>query len=360
MPPKETMNSFQRVMAALAFRQPDRVPLFLFVTMHGAKELGISIREYFSKPEYVVEGQLRLRAKYRNDCLYPFFYAAVEVEAFGAEVIYVEDGPPNSGLPFIRSKEDILKLMPPDVQSSPCLVKVLKTEEMLKKRVTQEVPILGVVMSPFSLPVMQMGFERYLDLIFEGGKYFDRLMRINEEFCVQWANAQLRAGATAICYYDPVSSATIISRELYLRTGFEIAKRTIARIHGPTATHFASGSCLPFLDVIAKTGTKMIGVSINEDMGAIKERSRHQLAVLGNLNGIEMRRWTAEQAELEVKKAIAMAGPGSGFILADNHGEIPFQVPHEVLNAISDAVQKWGSYPLDWVRGEPSRGKIVA
>ena len=62
-----------------------------------------------------------------------------------------------------------------------------------------------------------------------------------------------------------------------------------------------------------------------------------KLTLLGNLNGVTMRRWTAEQAEAEVKAAIAAAAPGGGFILADNHGEIPFQVPDEVLHAIGAA-----------------------
>jgi uroporphyrinogen decarboxylase len=317
--------------------------------MHGARELGLSIREYFSKAEHVVEGQLRMRAKYHNDCIYSFFYAPAEVEAWGAEVIYVEDGPPNSGRPFLRNPEDILRLCPPDVGASPSLRKILEAEQMLKARVAGEVPIVGVVMSPFSLPVLQMGFDRYLDLIYERPDLFDRLMKVNEEFCVAWANAQLRAGATAMTYYDPVSSTTIISREMYMRTGFPIARRTIARIDGPTATHMASGLCLPIVDAIADTGTKIIGISVDEDMGAVKRACGGRLTVMGNLNGIEMRRWSREHATEVVKAAIASAGPGGGFILSDNHGEIPYQVDEEVLLAVSEAVRQWGRYPLTWV-----------
>ena len=66
------MTSLQRVMTTLGHQEPDRVPFFLFVTMHGAKELGVSIENYFYKAENVVEGQLRLRAKYRHDCIYNF------------------------------------------------------------------------------------------------------------------------------------------------------------------------------------------------------------------------------------------------------------------------------------------------
>jgi uroporphyrinogen decarboxylase len=318
--------------------------------MHGAKELGLSIKEYFSKAEYVAEGQLRMRAKYRHDCLYNFFYAPIEIEAWGGEIVYVEDGPPNSGEPIIRSFDDVTKLEPPSqIETIPCLAKVLQSAALLKEKSGDEVPIIGVVMSPFSLPVMQMGFGRYIELIYERPDLFNHLMKVNEEFCVAWANAQLEAGSTAICYFDPVSSPTIIPKEMYLKTGFEVAQRTIAGIKGPTATHMASGRCLQIIGDVAKTGTAIVGVSVSENLETLKMACGDSLTVMGNLNGIAMRNWSTERAEEEVKKVIAQAGSGGGFILSDNHGEIPWQVPDDVLMAISQAVYKWGQYPLTWL-----------
>ncbi len=342
----------QRVLTTLGHKEPDRVPLFLLVTMHGAKELSLSIKEYFSKAENVVEGQLRLRAKYRHDCIYNFFYAPLEVEAWGGEVIYCDDGPVNSGAPFIQNFQDIKNLEPPKVEESPCLGKVLKSAQMLKEKIGDDAPIIGVVMSPFSLPIMQMGFDKYIELMYERHDLFEYLMKVNEEFCVNWANAQLKAGATAICYFDPVSSTTISTRKMYLKTGFEIAKRTITRINGPTATHMASGCCLPIIEDLAQTGTAIVGVSCEEDLEDLKNKCKNKLTVLGNLNGIEMRHWSPAKAEEEVKKAISQAGIGGGFILSDNHGEIPWQVSDDLLMAISEAVHKWGQYPLHWVNDD--------
>ncbi len=344
----QEMTSLQRVLTTLGHQEPDRVPLFLLVTMHGAKELGLSIQEYFSKAENVVEGQLRMRKKYRNDCLINFFYAAVEVEAWGSEVIYREDGPPNSGTPIIRKPEDIKYLEPPKVKEKPCLIKVLEATQQLKAKSGDDAPVLATAISPFSLPVMQMGFDKYIELMYEHPDLFERLMRMNEEFCVEWANAQLEAGATAVTYFDPVSSTTVTPREMYLETGFQIAKRTIARIKGPTATHLASGRSLPILNDISQTGTAAIGISVLEDLTEVKAVCKGKLTVIGNLNGVEMRKWTPQQAESIVKEAIAKAGPGGGYILADNHGEIPWQVPEETLLAISESVHKWGRYPLNW------------
>lgn len=343
------MTSMQRTLAALGQREGDQVPLFLLTTLHGARELGLPIRDYFAEASNVVEGQLRLWKKYRSDCLYPFFYAPIETEAWGGEVIFVADGPPNSGAPVIAAIEAIDRLEPPRVGRSPCLLRVLDAIRGLKERVGDQVPIVGVIMSPFSLPVMQLGFDRYIELIYEQPARFDRLMRINESFAVEWANAQLAAGATAICYFDPVSSPTNIPPELYRRTGQPVAQRTLARINGPTATHLASGRALPILSGLADTGTQAVGVSALEDLAELKAAAAGRLTLIGNLNGIEMRHWTAAEAEAEVKRAIAGAARGGGFILADNHGEIPWQVDDQLLLAIREAADRWGRYPLDWL-----------
>jgi len=343
------MTSMERVLCALGQKEADRVPFFLLLTMHGAKELGMSIREYFSSSANVIEGQLRLRKKYRHDCLYPFFYAAAEVEAWGGEVVFIENGPPNAGEPIIRNREQIDSMIAPQVAGNPALDKSLETIIGLKEKVGDDVPIIGIVISPFSVPVMQMGFEKYLDLIFEDRETFWKLMRLNIEFCVEWGNAQLAAGATAIVYFDPISSPSIIPPNLYHQTGKLIAQQTLPHIKGPTATHLASGRTLGIIPDVVETGSVMIGVSCDEDLADLKRAAEGKIALLGNLNGITMRDWTAEQAESEVKQAIAGAGQGGGFILSDTHGEIPWQVGDETLLAISDAVHKWGNYPLSWV-----------
>ncbi len=340
------MTSAQRVFTAIGQSEPDRVPYFLLLSLHGAKELGISIEEYFSDAKNVYEGQVKLREKYGHDCYYSFFYTPIEVEAFGADVIYSKDGPPNAGAPFLKAS-DIQNLKAPTIKESKPLQKVLQATAMLKEKAGDDVPIIGVVVSPFSLPVMQMGFDKYLDLIYNDRDLFNKLMDVNIEFCVNYSNAQLEAGATAICYFDPISSSTIIPRELYLETGFEVAKRTIAAINGPTATHFASGNCLPILKDVANTGTAVVGVSSLEDLAELKKEADAKLTLLGNLNAIEMRHWSVEETHAKVKEAISKAAKGGGFILAENHGEIPWDIKDETLYAIRDAVEKYGKYPIE-------------
>ena len=118
---------------------------------------------------------------------------------------------------------------------------------------------------------------------------------------------------------------------------------------GQCLAHMASGRCLPIAADLAQTGTAGVGVSALEDLAELKAACRNTLTDIGNLNGVEMRRWTPKQAEAKVKEAIAKAGRGGGYILSDNHGEIPWQVKEETLLAIADAVDNWGRYPLNWI-----------
>lgn len=340
------MTSMQRVGTALSHKEADRVPLFLLFSFYGARELNMSIEEYFQNPENIVTAQLKLKEKYSNDCLYSFFYAAVEMEAFGGKTIFHKEAPPVAGKPVINNVEDIKNLEVPDVYDSPSLKKVLTTIKMLKEQSNGDTPVISVVMSPFSLPIMQMGFEKYLDLLINDKENFELLIKKNEEFCISWANAQLDAGATFIVYFDPMSSTTIIPKDLFMTTGYEISKRIFPRINGPIVTHFASGRSYSIVDEVIDTGASGIVASFDDDFGLIKEKTKGKITLAGNLNLISMLNSSDKEIEKNIRDLIQIAASDGGFIITDAHGEIPWQVPERVLLEISENIKKWGSYPI--------------
>ena len=347
-----TRNAMQRSLCTLSHQEPDKVPLFLGLSMHGAQEAGVPLEKYFLQARYVIEGQCRLQEKYHGDALNPVLYSALETEAWGGTTIFRNDGPPQCGAPVIRMPEQIDSLRVPSLDSAEGLQRELEIIVALKQRYREEIPMIGMVISPFSVPIMQMGFGPYLELLYLQPERWEHLMQLNTEFCIQWANAQLEAGATAICYADPMASTGNIPRELYLRTGYKVLKNVLSGVHGSVAIHLASGRGLEIAEELIASGVAGIGVSGLESLATWKSLAKGRVAVMGNLNGITMRRWTPAQAETEVRRAIAAAGPGGGFILSDNHGEIPLQVSEEVLIAMREAVDRWGRYPLDWIENE--------
>ncbi|MCE5296181.1 MAG: uroporphyrinogen decarboxylase family protein [Euryarchaeota archaeon] len=338
------MTPMERTLTALRHDEPDRVPTFLNLTMHGAKIQGIPIKKYFSDPDAIVKGQLALGKKFGNDCYNAFTYSAAEAETFGAETIFYEDGPPNAGRPVIGSFSDIDSLEVPEIDNTRSMMVTIEATKKLKKEVGEDVPIIGVVISPFSLPIMQMGFENYLELMYSDPARLRALMKVNREFEVDYANRQIEAGATVIMYLDPVSSPTILPREKFVETGFGVAQKSISSIKAPVIIHFASGRFLPIVDKVIEMGVIGVGVSNEEDLGAVKTACGDKLALVGNLNGLQMPTWTEKDVEAQVKDAISKAAAGGGYVLSDNHGEIPYQVPEDVLGWITASCRKYGKY----------------
>lgn len=343
------MTPMARVSTAMSQREPDRVPFFLFLTYHGALEQGMSLRQYFSRAEHVVAAQLRMREKYGHDCLNPFFYGSVEFQAFGGETLFFDESPPNAATPVIRKPEDILSLSPPAVGDCPALRTVLKTIEGLREKGGADIPIFGTVISPFSLPVMQMGFDKYLDLLYDRPELFQRLMAVNEAFSLSWAKAQLKAGANAIAYVDPLASPEMVPLSLYERTGYQSACRIIGALGEGCAMGFGSAPSLEVIEKAIAAGAAAIAAGCDEDIGVFKARVAGRAAVLGNLNGVAMCRWSEDEAVSQVKNVLRRAGKGGGLVLSDSAAELPLQVPEGTLRAISEAVRQWGRYPLDWV-----------
>ncbi|MBI2908448.1 MAG: uroporphyrinogen decarboxylase family protein [Chloroflexi bacterium] len=347
------ITSLQRVLHTLGHKEPDQVPVFLLLTMHGAKELGMSLEEYYANPTNLVEAQLRLADKFGHDCLLGFLYAAGEAMAFGAEAVFFEDGPPNAGSPVAQEAAHLISKPLPDPTRLSPLRETLEAIHLLSERNRNQRPILSVVVGPFSLPIMLLGFEKWINLLYEDPPSAHKLLAYLSEFCVSWANAQLAAGAHAIAFFDPMASTTITTVDQFLTFDLAVATRTIARIKGPCAYAFASGRVGAVLEHIPSTGAAAVVVGEQDDLKAVKASLKGRLGVLGTLNGIEMVRWTPAEAEAAVKACIKAAGPGGGLILTDQHGEIPFYVPDRTLHAVMEAARKWGRYPLTWVDDDP-------
>ena len=335
-----------RLGAALSHQEGDRVPFFLAVTLHPARALGLSIERYFGDTEAVIEGQLLMLKRLGHDAVTSFLHGSAEVEAFGGETLFRSDGPPNAGAPPLTQAGAVEGLQVPDPHQVPALARSLAVARGLKARLGDDVPILGGLVGPISLPVLQLGFERYLDWILDAPKLVQKLWQINEAFCMAWGNAQLAAGASAVAIAEPLASATLLPRELIRTVGMPALRRVREGIQGAVALSSASAPMGGLLQELSELGFVGLAPSCDESLTAAKALLKGRAALMGGLNGLAMSHWTPQDAECAVKAAIQSAGQGGGFVLAEHHGEIPWCVAEETLMAVAEAVRRWGSYPL--------------
>ncbi len=208
------MNAIERFTAVLQGKLPDRVPIIGNLLEQGAKELGLSIEEYYSNGEYVAEGQLRMRKRYGYDNLAGFFYAGKDAEMLGCrKIIFSKIGPPNVGHFVIQKDQDIEKLeIPEDLTQLPAFEEIAKCISILKREAGGIYLIGGSVVGSFSLPALLMGIDRWLELLLTGPESLRKELLLKcSEYCVRMIQALREAGVHGVSYSNPVASADIIT-----------------------------------------------------------------------------------------------------------------------------------------------------
>ncbi len=73
-------TGLDRLAAAVNGEPSDRIPVFCNLFEQGAEVLGMSIEEYYTKGEYVAEGQLRMREEFGYDIAFVVCNALLRTE----------------------------------------------------------------------------------------------------------------------------------------------------------------------------------------------------------------------------------------------------------------------------------------
>ena len=338
------MNSLERILSAVQFQQPDRVPVLPVLLLQGAKELKLSLPEYFQDARNLIAGQKALVEKYHHDGVYGIPHVVEDIEAFGGEIAYCQSGPPTVARLAWQNWQQVTRLQTPVVENVPALVRTLSTLQGLADAFKGEKLIIGAAIAPFSLPSMLIGTDAWFQLLWEDEllrkPIMDDVLAICKDFCVKWSSAQLQAGADVVVLADGMASATCIMREQFQTMALPVIKATIDAIPG-TVVYEPVGHIEPFIDLIGDIGAGVLALECTDDIGKCKQVLAGKMAVMGNLNNIEMIRWSRQDALHKSREVLDRAAPGSGFILAAQGPEIPWSTPGEVIAAIVEAAATW-------------------
>jgi uroporphyrinogen decarboxylase len=129
-------------------------------------------------------------------------------------------------------------------------------------------------------------------------------------------------------------------------------KRLVDAIHGCGLYHWkhSDGNMYPLLDSICAAGSDgidPIDPSGGMELGVVKQKYGHKMAIKGNVDQTELLMYGPAEAVVEaVKKCIRDAGPGGGYVLSSSNS-IHSGVAPDLYKIMIDAVHHYGHYPLD-------------
>ncbi|MDP6951288.1 MAG: uroporphyrinogen decarboxylase family protein, partial [Alphaproteobacteria bacterium] len=250
------MTSRERVLAALAREPVDRTPI-CNPTSVATVELMDLVDAPF--PNANREGELMARLAATGytelgfDAIMPVFSIIQESSALGCKMQWEQ----KDNWPTVRMKEPIWQTaddirIPNDFLTHQDTACVLDAIRLLRKEFGDEVAIVGKTMGPWSMAYHCFGVEPFLLLSLDDpGKtklVLDRL----KEATVQFGQAQIDAGADALCLPDH-ATGDLVSGEYYERYLQEVHTEFAERLDIPLILHIC-GRTVDRMPFIAKTG----------------------------------------------------------------------------------------------------------
>lgn len=336
-----------RLVAAIKGEKSDRIPVFCNLIDQGAQTLEMSLKDYYSKGEYVAEAQLKMREKYGHDNLWSLFYVGKEVEPFGpTKVIYSDYGPPNLADYPIKTYDDILKMeVPDDLYSHPSFEETLTCLKLLKQESDGKYPICSYLTASMSLPILLMGFEKWMELLFYGPESVrDELLAKCSLFYKKELEAHRKAGANVLIYSNPFGSTDMVSMKKFDEFVMPWMEKDLEGIDKAGIVYYCGTS--PFNNVIDKVITRL-GLSVFylsplSDVAEGKKIVAGRGLTCGTINDIPIGHWTPQEVKQEVKRIIEAGKDGSRFLFGTL--VMPLGIPEKNIVALMEAAIEYGSW----------------
>jgi len=341
------ITGMDRLLVAINGETCDRIPVFCNLLDQGAREMGVSLEEYYRNGELVAEAQLRLRAKYGYDNLWNLFYVGKEAELLGCrKILFATDGPPNVEHFVIQEWGDVARLqVPDDLESHPVFQESLKCLRILRAEAGGKYPICAYLSSSMTLPTMLMGMEKWLELLLLGPKEVrDELLTKCSDFFRKQIAAYRKAGVDVFVYSQPFGSTDILPLRLIREVTFPWMARDLEPGGVGGVVYYCGSS--PFNNVIDEVyrrfGISVYYLSPMDDVAEGKRIVAGRGLTCGVINDIPLIDWTPEQIRAEVKRIIDAGMAGSRFLFGTL--VMPLQIPEANIRALLEAAYEYGSW----------------
>ncbi len=326
------MNSYDRYFKIIKGESVDILPRLPILMAFAANFIGSNYGAFASDYRVLVSANLKCIEYFCFDQVSAISDPFRETQGFGAEIEFVRDGVPRCIAPPLEKSYDLSLLKKPDPYSSERMLDRIKAIEEFKRLVYKQYSIMGWIEGPAAEAADLRGVTNFLmDLVTEP-EFANELMQICVDVGIEFASAQLNAGADTIGIGDAIASQ--VSPNMYRDFIFQHEKRLIDAIHelgGIVRLHIC-GDTSHLLPYFSKISADIIDLDWQVNMKSARDILGPNTVLVGNLDPVNsVMKSLPEQIETQIKQIYMDVGNpymvGAGC-------EIPQNTPYENLKAL--------------------------
>ncbi len=349
------MTSRERVLTALARKEPDRVPyMYGLVDTELQEEIvGHELPEYrfdltidpgvVAKPGEDVE--FRIHYPVHPDTARKLELDAVGIRFPSPLFCISRYGRGGHGIErgLLTSWEAVKAARMPDPDNEA----VLRQAKQFIDRFQGEFAVFASIRLGASSLLMSMGYDGFSYALYDDPDLVYAAVELYTDWVTRLAVNLRELGFDFMWAYDDIASnkGPIFSVPVWNDVFMPRLKKVAEQIECPWIYH-SDGNLLPILDAMLPLG--MSGIHPLEpgvmDLDVVKARYGKRLCMIGNIDiDYTLSKGTVEEVEQSVKERIEQLAPGGGYIVSDSNS-VPYFCKAENILAMSAAVRKYRDF----------------
>jgi uroporphyrinogen decarboxylase len=352
---KSLVTPLERVVAALTYKDPDRVPAAPLVCGASRRVYGVTYDVWSRDPVIAAKSLIAAQELIGFDGFLTLIDLSVEPAAFGQKVIYPVESTALSaafkGDMLIKSIDDYDKLQYVDPKKADRMRDVIKLCEILVQEKGKEIPTLGFVYGPAGTLSMMRTLEKLsIDLV-KNKSAVQKALKVINDVLFDYAKAQYETGVPGVVLDVLFASKMIWSRKTYDEFEGQYCSKIADEIrkHALVVLHNCGHG--PYFDTMI-SWYKPAAISYHyvpdgcKDYADTKQKYGKQTVLIGHAdNPRVVYPGTPEEVINHCTEQIKAYGPGSGYILATGC-EFPPNASLLNARAMVEASDKYGRYPM--------------
>ena len=345
------MNSYERVIAALERLQPDRVPYMESVIDERLMQALVPGCDYFQFNEWLgMDSVGQNRSSWSRD----------NVEYIDKEKGLFRDkwgvirafGPESTPAPVegpIKRPEDLKSYRPPDPEAPDVLGSIPEIVARFKGR--KVITALG--RDAFFNPAFLRGMANFLTDMIENPTLVHDLIEVTLSHDIRAMQRVIQAGVDVIIFGDDYAdkNSPLMSPRHFKEFILPGLKRCVDVAHaaGAYVIKHTDGNIMPIIDMIIDTGIdglNPIEPAAGMDIGHLKQRYGHRVALIGNIDcGYLLSQAPEDEVRRVTRETIRAAAPGGGYCLSSSNS-IHSSVKPENFMAMIETWRECRDYPI--------------
>ena len=328
------MTSRERVLAHLAGRPVDRLPLMPITMMFACVQIGARYRDYCTDYRVLVEGQIRTAEAFGFDYVNTMSDPAREAADCGAVVEYFDNQPVAivEDQALLADKTRLASLKIPDPLGGGRMHNSLKGLALYRERVGKDKMIEGWVEGPIAEGADLRGINTLMLDFFDDPAFVCDLFAFVVEMELRFAREQLQAGADVIGVGD--AAASLVGPQIYEEFVWPYEQKLVDGIHalgGKVRLHIC-GNTRRILGGMGKLRCEIVDLDSMAPISEARQQMGPGQILLGNLNPVAVLR-NGDPAGVTTAIAECHRQAGAPFIVGAGC-EVPRDTPPENLRAL--------------------------